>query len=448
MRTAIAIITCSVVLGVLPASAQRIITLDESRALALQNNVRILNSALEVEAARHVKHAAVTHYFPSVNAAGTAFRAGKDLVEISTQGGNLPVYDGDPAHLMSATQFAYMPSSTMGMFRTGTFGILTAVQPVFAGGRIWNGNRLASLGVNASEEKVRIARNDVDLLTEQYYWTVVSLAEKRKTITRYEALLDRFQRRVQDAHASGLVTMNDVLKVRLKRQEVLLNKAKLEHGSRLASIVFCQHIGLPYDSTLVLSDSLPASGSPAALYCDKDEALQRRAEYRLLDLGVRVEELQSQMKLGEYLPQVGVGATGVYMKIDKGKDRTVGMVFATVSIPISGWWGGAHELQERNVKEQMAVNTRNENAELLLLQIEKTWQDLTDAFSEYQLTLESVEQSEENLRLNEDSYGHGVTGITDLLEAQAMVQQTQDRLVDAKAEYARKRTTYLQVTGR
>jgi len=145
---------CLIWIYAFPVFAQRALTLEESKQLALQNNAKIKNSALEIESAQQTKKAAFTNFFPSISASGAMFEAQKNMMEISTQGGNLPVYDGkDLAALSTATQFAYMPASTMGLLKSGTFGIVTAVQPVFAGGRIWNGNKLASLGEDISEYK-------------------------------------------------------------------------------------------------------------------------------------------------------------------------------------------------------------------------------------------------------------------------------------------------------
>ena len=58
--------------------------------------------------------------------------------------------------------------------------MVNVVQPVFAGGRIVNGNRLAALGVDAGENRARLARNDVLLKTEEQYWRVVTLDKKLK----------------------------------------------------------------------------------------------------------------------------------------------------------------------------------------------------------------------------------------------------------------------------
>ncbi|NCQ19308.1 MAG: TolC family protein, partial [Ignavibacteria bacterium] len=114
--------------------AQRVLTREESKQLALQNNAKSKNSKLEIEASRQIKKSAFTNYFPNVSAGGFMWNAKKSLIEMGMQGGDLPVYDGDPANLGSATQFAYFPSSTIGLLKKGTIGYINAIQPIFTGG--------------------------------------------------------------------------------------------------------------------------------------------------------------------------------------------------------------------------------------------------------------------------------------------------------------------------
>ncbi len=423
------------------------LTLEESKRLALQNNVRTKNSALESEAARQAQREAFTRYFPSVSASGTIFDASRSLLEITTPGGNLPVYNGNPANLPTSTQFAYMPSTTMGVLGSLKLGLVSAVQPVFAGGRIVNGNRLAALGVEATDEKARLARHEVLRITEEDYWRVVSLDEKMRTAETYEALLRRLLEQVENAWASGLVMKNDVLKVRLKLSELLINKSKVENGRALAAMALCQYIGIRYDPSVELSDPLAVDGPPDAYRADPAEALKTRPEYRLLEDAVRGEELETRMKLGEYLPQVGIGVAGLYMKMDTAEGRTNGVVFGTLSIPLSGWWGGSYALNAQRAQEQIARNNLKDNADLLLLQMERAWQDLTDAYRQVLLSRESKAQAEENLKVNRDSYDNGLSTISDLLEAQALLQQANDQLTEAMAAYRVNLVFYLQITG-
>ena len=428
--------------------AQNTLSLEECKQLALLNNSKSKNSKLEVEASKQAKKSAFTNYFPSISAGGIAWSGNKSLMEMDIEGGDLPVYDGNPANLASATQFAYFPDMSMGMLKEGTTGYINAMQPVFAGGRIVNGNKLAALSEEVSKLNYKLTKNEILLSTTEQYWTIVSLKEKLKTILKYEKLLQRLLQQVDDAYNSGIVMKNDVLKVKLQLSEIELNKSKLENGIELATLALSQYLGTAIDSSTIFNEELEVSDLPQSSYVEKNEALKKRTEYSLLEKSVTAEKLLTKIKLGEYLPQAGIGVSGIYMKFDGGDDRTLGMVYGTVSVPISNWWGGSHELKERSIKEEIAENNFQNNSELLILQIEKSWQELTEAYKQYQLAEESEAQAEENHKVNEDSYQNGLITVSDLLEAQALLQQTKDQVTDAKTNYLVKKAAYLQVTGR
>jgi len=437
------LLACSVA-----ARAGEKLSLEASKALALENNVEMKNSRLETEAARKAKAMAFTKFFPTVSAMGLTLKADDPLLQISSQGGNLPVYDGNPLTLPFATQFAYFPASTTGLLGSLKMMSVTAVQPIFAGGRIANGNRLAALGASASEDKERLARDKILRETEEQYWQIVTLAEKARTLESYEALLRRLQAQVEDAYNAGLVMKNDVLKVKLQLSAVRLNKSRLENGKALAVMAFCRHLGIDDDPSLELSDALTVTGAPDDYRINHKAALEGRAEYKLLQASVRAETLKTRLTLGAYLPQLGVGVSGFYMKMDQEKATTNGLVFGTLSIPLSGWWEGAYALGQQKAREEIAKNSLKDNEALLLVQMDKAWKDLTDADRELALCRESEAQADENLKVNQDGYDNGLITVSDLLEAQTLRQQARDRLTEAMAAYRIKVVAYLQATGR
>jgi outer membrane protein TolC len=298
-----------------------------------------------------------------------------------------------------------------------------------------------------NKSKLVLSKNEVLLKTEEQYWLIVSLNEKLKTLKMVESLLDTIYKQANDANQAGLINRNDVMKVSIKQSEMQINRLKLNNGINLATRAFSQYIGVPYDSTLTLSDTIGIVQTPYSVYLDAAQALSGREEYKLLQQSVKAEELQTRLKLGEYLPEAGVGAGALYYDFnDKGTYNT--MVFASVKIPISDWWGASHSLKERKFKEQIARNTNQNNSELLLLQIQKTWNDLEESFKQIEVDKETIKQAEENLRINNDNYKAGIVNISDMLEAQVILQQVEDQLIDACANYKVKLVSYLQVTGR
>ncbi len=428
-------------------SAQPAYTLEQCKSFAISNNNEIKNAVLDVKAAMQVRKAAFTKYFPTVNATGMTYYFQKPLIELDIPGGNLPVYDGNPVNLLHPTQFAYFPGISLSMIDKGNLGSVTAVQPVFAGTRIISGNKLAGLGVDVSESRKVLAENEILLNTEEQYWRIVSLYEKRQTLAIASQLLDSIYNEATDVWRAGLINRNEVLKVTLKKSEIKSNRLKLENGIRLSSMAFCQFLGIPYDSTMVFMDSLITDRQPADVYINASEAVSNLEEYKLLQAQVKAEKLQTRMKTGEYLPEAGIGVGALYYDIaDKG--TTNGLVFGTVSIPVSGWWEGAHAIRERKLQEEIAKNNCNNNTELLQLRIEKNWNELNEAWMEIDVATETLNQAEENLKINRDNYHSGIINISDMLEAQTMLHQAKDALTEAKARYNTKMTAYMHATGR
>ena len=131
-----------------------------------------------------------------------------------------------------------------------------------------------------------------------------------------------------------------------------------------------------------------------------------------------------------------------------GLDNNFAAVFASVSIPISQWWGGSHAVKRRRLAEENARQLLDDNAELLKIRMQKNWNDVDDAYKQLVLAKKSIEQSEENLRLNRNYYHAGTVTMNDLFDAQQQYQQCRDRYTDAYASLQTKIVAYEQSVGR
>jgi multidrug efflux pump len=427
--------------------AQNKYSLDSCKKITLENNIQIRNSNIEIEASQRVKQAAFTRYFPSISAIGLGVKFSDPLLKIDMPGGNLPVYNGDPATLPLATEFAYFPGVSIGMMSHLYTGAITATQPIFTGGRIISGNHLARLGSDVSAQKLTISTSEALLKTEEQYWQIISLKEKMNTINSYQHLLDTLYKDVSNACKAGLINYNDVLKVMLKQSELKMNRLKLENGIKLATMSFCQHLGITYNPGITLSDSTGTYSEPSLLYTDPQQALTNRAEYNLVQQNVEAEKLQSKMKRGEYLPQVGVGVGAFTFDMQDGFNNNL-MAFGTVTIPLTDWWGGSYNIKEHRLKEEIAQNNADYTEQMLKLQIEKAWSDLQEYFQQIYIANEAISQAQENLDITSVNYRAGTIGISDLLEAQAILQNSYDNLAEARCSYKIIMAEYLQATGK
>lgn len=411
---------------ILPVKGQSVYTLDECIAAALQNNARVKNAYNELRMAEHDRKEAFTKYFPTVSAAGSGFIANEPLVQMQMS-----------------------PQAGMSMLKDGMIGGVSAAMPLFTGGQIVNGNKLAKVGVEVKKLQKKQTDNEVRMTVEKYFWQIVMLKEKLKTISTVESQLERIQSDVQASVDAGITTRNDFLQVQLKRNEVLSGKIQLQNALSLSLSLLGQYIGASSDSVDVafkVSDELPES--PEGLLCNHLEALERTNEYGLLKQNLKAAQLQYKMAIGKNLPTIALGGGYVYDNFIMGQDQSFWVGFATVSVPISGWWGGTHSIKKHKLSINNAENTLQDNKDMLVIRMQNSWNSVNDAYRQAEVAHLSIEQATENLRLNLDYYSAGTTTMSELLDAQTLYQQSRDKYVEAYTNYELKKREYLQVTGR
>ena len=418
------IITISLALLSVTASAQRTLSADECVSLALANNVRMKNAANNIKAAEETRKEAFTKYFPSLSASGGGFIADKALMKMNVAEG-----------------------MSMSLMKNGVVGGVTAQMPLFTGGRILNSNKLAAVNREVSLLQHKQSENEVRLTATTYFWQIVMVKEKLKTILTGERQLADFAKDAEAAVSAGISDRNDMLQVRLRRNENLTDSIKAANMLNLSRKMLAQHIGLNGDSIdvdMTLDGRLPAP--PEQLYRSPADALLQTAEYGLLTSNVKASRLQYKLTAGKNMPTVAVGGGYMYDNLtDKNKPYWIG--FATVSIPLSDWWGGSHDMKRQQLAVKNAENSLEDNSQLLMLGMENTWNDLTDAYKRVAISIESIAQAAENLRLHTDYYNAGTATMSDLLDAQTLYQKCRYDYVEAYAQYEIKRTEYLLATG-
>lgn len=409
----------------LPVFSQTTLTVEECRELALENNVRIRNSRQSIISAKETKREAFTKYFPEISASGLAFQSNHDVMQLNV-----------------------MDMFTLGLIRKGISGSVSFTQPIFAGGRIVNGNKLAAIGEAVSELQLRQSRQEVTLTVDQYYWKLATLIESRKTVDEVIAMLDTLTYQIKVAVEAGVTTKNDLLEVTLKKNEMESSAIDLDNGIGLCRMLLAQYIGRP-DANISLPAELFPSEVPELtqdIYRDPVSSVSSTVGYLLLQEKLKGAKLNERIELGKNLPTVGVGGGWFYEDI-VAQGHNFGAVFLSVSVPISGWWGGSHAMRNRKAQTLMAANELEDATQLLQIKMKNAWDELTSAHRKMGLAKESIAQSTENLRMYDSFYHAGTSTITDLLQAQTLYRQSQDRYFDAYATYRIKTIEYLQATG-
>ena len=429
------------------------LSLAQLKDSALQNNIALRTARLDIEAASQQRKEAFTKYFPNVSGTGAWFNANKGMAKMDVNPSEMipPQMGGMLAQTLPAEALAALANPiSISMMKNGTIGSLMAVQPVFAGGQIVNGNKLAKVGEDVSRLQLRLSENEVEKTTEQYYRQLVSLEEKTKTIDAVDTMLADIEKDVRMAVKAGVALPNDLLQVQLRRNEVASQRLKLENGISIVRLLLAQFCGLSSSNIEHLTLNIDKSSTQVEPTDNNLQSsmfnVQCTPEYQLLQKQVEATKLQKKMTIGQQLPSVAVGVGYNYHNL-LDNNHTFTMVYATVSVPISDWWGGSHAVKRRKIEQQKAEEQLADNAELLQIRMQNAYNSVVEARQQLTIAQRSIQQAEENLRLNRNYYRAGTCTMSNLLEAQMLYQQALDKHIDAYADLQNKILEYRQSTG-
>ena len=435
MKKIITIILCSGCCNAI-ATAQGTYTLEQLKQLAVENNYNLRSARNAIQQSKELQSEAWTKFFPQVSALGLGFQNNKPMIDIDIE---------LPDVIASMIPEGLIPAN-ISLMKKGVYGSVSAIQPVFMGGQIINGNKLAKVGVEASELQLEASEDQVELTTEQYYWQMVSLKEKQQTLKAVLDMLETLEKDVNNMVRVGAVNRNDLLQVQLRKGEIETAQLELENGLATISQLLAQHVGKTGETIDVVSSAAaPVPALPVALRQDHQSALAATPQYRLLEKNVESHKLQHKLKVGQNMPSVGVGAS--YSYNDFFEKSSSAMVFAAVQVPISGWWGGSHAIKRQKLALQDAQEQMEDNGQKLIIRMNNAWAAVETSHKKLLIAHDAIEQAEENLRLNKDYYRVGSTKMSDLLLAQQQYQQARDRYTDAFADFQTKQLEYRQATG-
>ena len=315
------------------------------------------------------------------------------------------------------------------------------------GGQIYNGNQLAKIGTRAAKLQEALAESEIRKNTETYYWLIVSLKEKLKTLAEAEKQVEAIYSDVQVAVEAGVAVKNDLLRVELEKKKLLSNRLKLENGISVAKLMLARQMNRDNADFDLAEADLSQVTPPESYAISADDGVERRAESKLLAISREAAEKERSMERGKVLPTLAVGASLLYQNLLDAA-AVNGVLFASLTVPISDWWSNSYSTAKLDLKAQKAAIDEVENKNLIKVDIDAKWNTLNESFKQIEISRDAIAQAEENLRIQREFYNAGTATLSNLLEAETLRQQAADSYTEAVTGYYTAVCAYLTATGR
>ena len=463
--------------------AQRVLTLDECRAMALENNKQMQVSRVKQSIAENQRKSARTKYLPRVSALGAYEYTSRgisllnkeqkallnNLGEVFTSAienevSKLPL---DPAKLKELAEMAapYV-SATQGTIdhlgqslnealqsnNHNTFaGAITLTQPLYMGGAIKTLNRVADikeeLAANTLEARRQATLYDID----NVYWQVVSLRHKQDLAESYLNLVKKLDHDVEKMTEAGLTTRSDKLSVQVRVNEAEMALAKVMDGLSLTKMLLCQLCGLPIDEPIELADEKADEiAAPAAIPLTTN--IDNRPELRLLQNAIDLTHQEVNLLKAENRPQVlfNGGYAVTNPNAFNGIQHRFGgfwHVGLQVRIPIWNWGDVKHKVQAAQEATTVANLELEDAREKIELQVSQNRFRVSEANKNLALAKSNIASAEENLRMAKRGFEEGVITPTTVMEAQSAWLMAQTQKIDAEIELQLSNTDLLKALG-
>ena len=480
-------ISISLLVGVaVPVSAQRLLSLDSCRAMALRNNKQIAVSKVKQDVATNIRKSARTKYLPHISAVGTYQFTSKEISLLNDdqkaalgglgttaatgiQNTISGITSSEPmAHISAALgsmglnldglkqltgqrlqEFAGrldgLGNGIVDALHTDTrnlfAGSVMFVQPVFMGGSIIALNKMADINEDMQRNSSSMRRQTTIYNTDKAYWQVVSLRHKQKLAEAYLDLLKKLDSDVHKMIDEGVATRSDGLSVDVKLNEAEMTLTRVNDGLVLSKMLLCQTIGLPISEDITLADEeseniVVETETPVL---NVEMAVENRPELKMLDNGIQLsKQLTNVLKAGN-LPMVAL--TGGYAVSNPSlvngferKFRGLWNVGVLVRVPIWNWGDVMYKVRASKGATSIATLEREEARELIELQVNQHTFRVTEANKKLTMARTNIKRADENLRTANIGFREGVITPATVMEAQTAWLQAMSQKIDAEID--------------
>ena len=469
MKKTFGIILLSAVIT--PVWAQRVLSLDSCRQMALKNNKQLGISKLKQDVAENIRKSARTKYLPHVSAIGTYEFTSEEISILNdgqkaalgglgtTIGGTLQSSLGSlistlpPAAQMQMAQD--MAKVTAGLnqkgqnivdaFRTDTrnifAGSIVVTQPVFMGGAIVALNKMADINTEMSKNTMEARRHATLYQIDQAYWQVVSLHHKKALAESYLELVKKFDSDVHKMIDEGVATRSDGLSVDVKVNEAEMTLTKVNDGLVLSRMLLNQLCGLPLNESVILQDEQADNIAVVELtpQLDVENAVAHRPELKMLQNTVDLSKQATNVLKAANLPQVAlmggyaVSNPNVLNGFEK-KFAGFWHLGVIVRVPIWNWGDVMYKVRASKGATAIATLELDEAREKIELQVNQTTFKVDEANKKLTMAQKNIQRADENLRTANLGFQEGVISPTVVMEAQTAWLQAQSQKIDAEID--------------
>ena len=453
----IIIICLSLIIGVTSnviSQEKMVLDLEQSVAIALQNNPELQIAEKEVAKAKASVGEAYATLLPTLDAS-SRFSHAWDLQRNVIPNFLKPMLEPLEPIIPELAMMPDYVEMVFGLENTFSYG-LTLTQPLFLGGAGIAGVKMARAGHRASEHQLTSKRQNLIYQTSDAFYgcllTTELIGVQEEALDQAQANLDIVLTKYEVGTASGLDKMR--AEVEVANLKPVLIAVKNNHQSTLTRLRMV--LGLSEAVTVEVKGSLDFTPDGLGDQPLKDllsQAYLSRPELSVLESQKKLASGGVSMVRSQFLPKIFFQTDYSFLAMRNdlkfGKDDfNKGFTSAiSLQIPIFHGFRSQRQYQKAKLDVKIVEDSEKSIRDGIAAEVEIAYNTFGEAREKHQAATESVSLAEEALRLANLMYEEGASTQLDVLSSQLALTRARLNRISALYEYQKARYALRRATG-
>ncbi len=403
------------------------LSLEEAIQIGLENNPIIHISEMSVQYAEARAREAGTTLLPSLRVDGSYHRL-SDVPEFTL---DVPFPD------MTADGIEIFPNIV-----DHYTARISLQQPLFTGFRLQGNRDALKYTAKAERHSHRADKNELEYAIIKAYWNAYRAREAKHVVTASIEQLQEHLHNVENFYEEGLVTRNEVLKVRVQLSNMNVRLIEAGNNVRVATVRLNNLIGLPLHSDIELT-SEPQYDLTNSQDIDDYITTAVGDNPEILELESRKQAGASALRVARsgWYPQIYLSGGYYYQRPhqrylplrDEFNDSwDIGI---TLSLDVWNWGATSHRTSQARAQlrqTEYALEKRRDDISVAVMQ---EYLNVESAREQVEAAKIAMEQAKENYRVTSDLFKEDMVVNADVLNADVALLQAHINYIEALVKY-------------
>jgi outer membrane protein len=417
-----------------PAYAVDVVKLSPEKVveLARTQSVAVKASQYNVKAQENGVKSAATGFLPTLSASGSAMHY-YNKPQMELEGGGTPDTSNPMIKILSDYFSNFKIETPNNLYNIG----LNLAQPIFAGGRVLNGYRVAKYGLEAQKYTHDRTITEIGLSAQRFFWGYVGAVKGLEAVQETRQWFETLVKDQQKMYDNGLIIELDVLNSKIQLDNFKLAEEKMNNTIRTMADQLLLFLGLAQGSAIDADTSLLAGlGVVSASTDSVDQWVVKREDLLALSSQIKVLQALKALQLGSYWPSIAAFASygSTNQSSLKEDDMQINsMVGVQLSWTLLDWgkaWRDAQKVQCQMQAAQLQADNMRDMARLKYFELSRKVDESKKAG---EIAKEDLETAQKALKIAKLKYDAQAITNTELLDARnqltgKMVAFTQARI--------------------